>query len=436
MLDTLLTIVLSAVIILASVVPYLIRRRRREVHALKRFAELEMIGLHKTVGMHPHIDVTNCIGCGACVTVCPEGDVLGIIEGKAAIIHGAKCVGHGLCADACPVGAIELLMAAPGRSAELPLLNEHRETSVPGLYIVGELGGIGLIRNAVEQGKAVIGRIVATREPHRAQYDVAIVGAGPAGLTAGLAATAAGLSYIIFEQGTLGGAILHYPRAKVVMTAPVILPIWGKLKLTEVQKEELVQLWHAIVERASLVIQENEKVTSVVRQGGYFVVTTPQQSVTAARVVLGLGRRGTPRKLGVPGEERPNVMYRLIDASTYTKSRVLVVGGGNSAVEAAIGLSIQPGNTVALSYRKGIFTRITERNRKNLDERVTAKGITLLLNSEVRAIERGEVRLSTVEGDVSVPADHIFIFIGGELPFTFLQKAGVQMQQQLVTGLD
>jgi thioredoxin reductase len=173
-------------------------------------------------------------------------------------------------------------------------------------------------------------------------------------------------------------------------------------------------------------------VTSVEKQHGHFVVTTPQQIVTAARVVLALGRRGTPRKLGVPGEERPNVMYRLIDASSFVNNRILVVGGGNSAVEAAIGLSIQRGNTVTLSYRKDSFARITSRNRKNLDERVATRTITLLLNSDVRSIEPGEVRLSAMNGFVSVPADHVFIFAGGEMPFAFLEQAGVQMQHQLV----
>lgn len=430
--DTLLTYLIAIVIIASSLIPYILRKRKSEARARKRFEELKMIGLNETTTMHPHIDVTACIGCGGCVKVCPEGDVLGIIEGKAALIHGAKCVGHAMCAEACPVGAIEMLMATPSRSAALPVLREGFETNVPGIYIVGELGGIGLIRNAVEQGKAAVERIASSRIPHKAEYDVAIVGAGPSGLAAGLTAKKNNLRYIILEQGDIGGAILHYPRAKVVMTSPVELPLWGKLKLRETKKETLVSIWQEIIAKTSLEVCVNEKVASVEKTDGQFTVTTSNRQTTAATVVLALGRRGTPRKLGIPGEELPKVMYRLIDASTYNNSNVVIVGGGDSAVEAAVGLSIQENNVVTLSYRKEQFTRIKERNKQNIDDKISRKKVNVLFNSELREIREGSVVLTTAKGNVEIPNDYVFIFAGGELPFAFLTKVGIEMYQQQV----
>ena len=432
MLDSILTYVLGGLLILASVIPYLRRRLRKESAARERFENLKISGLQEATTMHPHIDITLCIGCSACVKACPEEGVLGIISGKAALIHGAKCVGHGLCATACPVGAIELLLAAPGRSAEIPVLDDRLQTNVQGVYIVGELCGQGLIRNAVRQGATVIENIAAILPKHKAEFDVAIIGAGPGGLTAGLAAKQKGLRYILLEQGEIGGAILHYPRAKIVMTQPLDLPLYGKVKLTDISKEDMVTLWNTVIKTTGLVIQTGEKVDTIVQQDGIFIVQSTNQKVQAAAVVLALGRRGTPRKLGIPGEEMEKVMYHLIDASTYSGMRLLVVGGGDSAVEAAIGLSIQSGNEVTLSYRKDTFSRIKERNRMNLEQRITNRRIHVVLNSEITRIDKQLVELRS--GDVihKLPNDYVFIFIGGEMPFAFLERTGILVHQQVV----
>jgi thioredoxin reductase (NADPH) len=431
--DSLITYLVAFVVILAAVVPYVVQVRKQEQRARRQFEEANIAGLQSAVTMHPHINALECIGCGGCRDACPEEDVLGVIDGKAVLVHGSKCVGHGLCAEACPVGAITMMMAAPGRSADLPVLNEHFETSVPNLFIVGELGGVGLIRNAVTQGKNVVEYIASRPRSLTGGYDVAVVGAGPAGLAAGLAAKAKGLRYLLLEQGDAGGTILQYPRRKIVMTSPVELPLWGKVKLTETSKESLLDLWRQILAKTQLTVNTNEKVLELRSTGGEFVLTTALGTYTACYVVLALGRRGTPRRLGVPGEDLAKVTYRLIDAGTYSACDLLVVGGGDSAIEAAVGLALHGTNRVTLSYRGSEFTRLKERNRRHLDEYRKRRALCVLLNSNVREIREKEVCIDTPEGTRVLRNDFVFIFAGGEMPFEFLKKAGVRFQDQIVS---
>jgi len=432
--ETLITILIAVVLIPAAVVPYIRHIRAQERKARKKFEEAKIAGLQAAVSMHPHINATACIGCGGCTDVCPEGDVLGIIDGKAVLLHGSKCVGHGLCAEACPVGAIVMMMAAPGRSADLPILNENFETTVKNLFIVGELGGMGLIKNAITQGKKVVEHIATRPRVTNGTYDVVVVGAGPAGLSAGLTAKASRMKYAVLEQGDAGGTILQYPRRKIVMTSPVELPLWGKVKLTEASKETLLELWQQVLVKTQLKVNTNEKVLDISDSGGgHFTVTTALGEYPARHVVLALGRRGTPRKLGVPGEELGKVTYRLIDAETYKDADVLVVGGGDSAVEAAVGLALHGTNRVTLSYRKAEFTRLKERNSKRLEEFTKKNAVKVLLGSAVKEITEKEVQIETAQGMNTLPNDYVFIFAGGEMPFEFLKKAGIKFQEQVVT---
>ena len=430
--ESIITLLVAAVLIPATVLPYIRHVRAQERRAREQFEHAKIAGLQSAVSMHPHINAMACIGCGGCVDACPEGDVLGVIDGKAVLVHGSKCVGHGLCAEACPVGAMVMMMAAPGRSAELPLLNEHFETTVSNLFIVGELGGMGLIKNAITQGGRVVEHIASRARSTDGSYDVVVVGAGPAGLAAGLTAKANRLNYVLLEQGDAGGTILQYPRRKIVMTSPVELPLWGKLKLTETSKESLLELWQQVLAKTQLKVNTSEKVLDIRTAEGHFVVSTPVREYAAHHVVLALGRRGTPRKLGVPGEDLGKVTYRLIDAESYRDCDVLVVGGGDSAVEAAVGLSLHGTNRVTLSYRKPEFTRLKERNAKRLEEFRRRKAISVLLNSNVKRIREKEVHIETAEGVRVVPNDYVFIFAGGEMPFEFLKKTGIKFQDQVV----
>jgi putative YpdA family bacillithiol system oxidoreductase len=356
-----------------------------------------------------------------------------MVSGKATLIHAAKCVGHGLCAEQCPVGAIKLQLGTPGRSANLPVVNENLETNIPGMYIAGELGGMGLIRNAIKQGVQAIEHVTATKpRASGAEFDVAIVGAGPAGMSAGLAAKKQGLRYLVLEQGDRGGTILQYPRRKIVMTSPAEIPLYGKIKLTEVSKESLVELWNKIIHQTGLEIQTNEKVNEIQQEEMNFKLATSKGEYRAKNVVLALGRRGTPRKLGVPGEELSKVCYRLIEAEAYKNCKVLVVGGGDSAVEAAIAIASQPGTQVTVSYRKGEFTRIKERNEQHIQEAIRKGNVRVLFNSNVQEIREESVILSMETGMEEIANDAVFIFAGGELPYDFLKKAGIQLQSQAV----
>ncbi|MFA6467987.1 MAG: NAD(P)-binding domain-containing protein [Bacteroidota bacterium] len=431
--ETLITLGITILLIALTVIPYVKRFRTKESKARAKLHQMKISGLQEASMVHPQIDALQCIGCAACVRACPEGDVLGIIEGKAMLIHGAKCIGHGLCAEACPVGGIELLMAKPGRNADLPVIDEHFETNVKGMYIIGELGGLGLIKNAVNQGVAVIGHIAS--RPKSSQddiLDVAIIGAGPAGFAAGLKALEQKLRFVILEQNDLGGTVLQYPRAKIVMTSPVELPLWGKVKLMETRKEALLELWKSVMTKTGLEIRTGKKVIDIRFEKDHFILTTSSDQWKANHVVLALGRRGTPRKLGVPGEERSKVSYRLIDASTYTDRQLLVVGGGDSAIEAAIGLATQKNNTVTLSYRKEEFVRIKERNRQHLDDFLRRGKITILFNSDVQSIADHQVTIVQGQQEIILPNDYVFIFAGGEMPNEFLKKIGIQMQQQKI----
>ena len=405
------------------------RRTQKQARAMKDRGPLFSDG---PKAQHPRILVDSCIGCGACVTVCPEGDVLALIDGKATIVNGHKCIGHSLCAEECPVGAIEMVMAKPSSGADVPTINDQYETNVQNLFIVGELGGLALIKNAVNQGRDCIDFVASRLDQQAANpsthnlWDIVIVGAGPAGISASLRAAERGLKTLTLERETVGGTVSKYPRQKLVMTSPVEFPLHGKFKKTTLSKEDLLAFWQKIMERTDLNIHTGEGVETIQkRDDGMFSVQTPRDLYVAKVVVLALGRAGTPRKLGVKGEELPHILYRLIEADHYTNNHILIIGGGDSAVEAAMGLAHQPGNKVTLSYRRNEFSRLKDRNAKRIAEHAASGKIDVLFNSIPTEFRNGSLLLE-VDGDVrELRNDFVWIFAGGTPPNEFLKAAGV-----------
>jgi thioredoxin reductase/Pyruvate/2-oxoacid:ferredoxin oxidoreductase delta subunit len=429
--DTLVAFMIAAVVLLFFVRRYVKDMKKSEVRA-REAAEKGKLRSDGPQAQHPHIDATYCIGCAACTTVCPEGDVLAMVGGKAAIVNGYKCIGHALCAEACPVGAITMVMARPSMGADLAHLTPEYETSVPNLFIAGELGGLALIKNAIAQGRecidTVANRVTAVRDGKYAPdvYDVLIVGAGPAGISASLRAIEKKLHYVTVDEGEIGGTVAKYPRQKMVMTSPVEFPMYGKFKKTELSKEELMAFWNKVLQRADFKFRKGEKVEDI-RKGedGVFTTVTTRGQYRSRAVVLAMGRTGSPRKLGVKGEELPKVMYRLIEADHYVKKRILVVGGGDSAIEAAMGLAHQVGNQVTLSYRKEGFTRIKERNSQRMAECIRAKKVEVVFNSMPVEFKQDSVILEVQGEQREIPNDYVWIFAGGEPPNAFLKKIGV-----------
>jgi len=358
------------------------------------------------------------------------------------LINGRKCIGHGLCAEACPVGAIEIVMASPAMTADLPALSSEFESSVENLYIAGELTGLALIKNAICQGRDCVDRIAARLPGLRARpdidepvVDVAIVGAGPAGLSAALRARERGLSCLCFEAEEFGGTVSNYPRQKLVLTSPVELPAFGKLRKLEIGKEELLAVWKAAAKKVGLEVRSRERVESITRDEALrFRLKTATGEFRAQAVVMAIGRRGTPRKLGIPGEELPHVMYSLLDAEAYTGKRILVVGGGDSAVEAALGLAFQSGNHVTISYRRAEFSRLKDRNEKRVAEAIQQRRVHVSFGSQPVEIRNGAVILRIGEERREIPADFVWIFAGGTPPKEFLQQMGIAFGRQDLSG--
>jgi thioredoxin reductase/Pyruvate/2-oxoacid:ferredoxin oxidoreductase delta subunit len=438
--ETFIAFVIGASVTLFFVWRHINHLKEREVRA-HAAAEKGQLHSEGPLSQHPHIDAATCIGCATCTTVCPEGDVLAMLGGKAVIVNGYKCIGHALCADACPVGAITMVMAKPGVGVGMPFLSPEYETSVPNLFIAGELGGLALIKNAVNQGRAcvdIIAQRVAAMGNARSRpgvYDVLIIGAGPAGISASLRAIERKLNYLTIERDEIGGTVSKYPRQKLVMTSPVEFPMYGKFKKTELSKENLLAFWHQILQRADFKARTGEKVENIERNAdGIFEVATSKGQYRSHAVVLGLGRAGDPRKLGVKGEELPKVMYRLIETDHYINKKVLVVGGGDSAVEAAMGLAQQAGNKVTLSYRQAAFSRIKERNAKRIEECMRSGKVEVLFGSTPLEFRTASAILDVAGQSREIPNDFVWIFAGGEPPSAFLKKIGVGFGERDITA--
>jgi thioredoxin reductase/Pyruvate/2-oxoacid:ferredoxin oxidoreductase delta subunit len=414
------------------IILYRRKSQKRTTAAQTEWREVKAAGLTEPPSLHPVIDPAICIGAVSCAKACPE-NAIGIIDHKGFFINPSVCIGHGACAAVCPSGAIRLVFGTEKRGVDIPFVNPSFETNIVGLFIAGELGGMGLIRKAVEQGKQAISHI-KKRRVAGTDYDVIIIGAGPAGISATLGAQEAGLRYLTLEQeDAIGGTALHYPRQKIVMTAPMTLPQIGVIKLTEISKEALIELWEDVVQKTGIKVNFNERMDALRHENGKFIVSTPKGQYTAGSVLLAIGRRGTPRKLEVPGEELVKVCYRLTDPSQYQGQHALVVGGGDSALEAALSLADEPGTTVTLAHRSEVFTGAKPKNRERIKAAEQAGKIKVLMKTKTLQIEKARVLLDNNGHQMEIPNDVVIVCAGGTLPIPMLKEVGIRVETRYGT---
>jgi thioredoxin reductase/NAD-dependent dihydropyrimidine dehydrogenase PreA subunit len=429
--DTLLIGAIGIGLVTVVTLPHYWRQRRLERKTIEAEAVALRDGLNEPVSLHPVIEAGACIGIGNCFSVCPESGVLGIRHGQAYVVSPARCIGHGLCERACPVDAIQLVFGSAKRGVDIPRIKQNFETNVDGLYIIGELGGMGLIANAFEQGRQCIeGILKEPRAPHGV-LDVLIVGCGPAGLSASLNCLHHKLRFTTLEKEDIGGTVRYYPRKKIVMTRPVAVPSYGKLRFREIRKEALIDIWEDIVRKTNLRVNTGETVSGLTRdRDNCFTVTSNKGTYRTKRVILAIGRQGVPRKLDIPGEDLPKVIYSLREPEVYQRDRVVVVGGGDSAIEAALALADQPGNDVTISYRGTAFARIKPGNRDRIEDAIRRSRVQVLWSTNLVEIRPESVLYRNGGTAKEIPNSVVAVFAGGVLPVKFLESCGVQIDRK------
>jgi thioredoxin reductase/NAD-dependent dihydropyrimidine dehydrogenase PreA subunit len=383
----------------------------------------------------PQINTATCLGCYACVDACPF-DVLQIERYIAVVARPADCCGVVLCQQVCPNDSLRITEGEPIETR--PRVDPHLESlDAPGVFLAGDLTGLPLIKNAIGQGAKAIDRVAATlpRAPRKSDdLDLAIIGAGPAGLSASLRAQELGLRYVTLEQGSVAASIRSFPRNKLVFDQPLQLPVEGDLWLRESTKEELLAQWMRIVRARHLDVRERHHVADVVREGDSFQVSCTKDdgsTVTfrAARVLLAIGKRGTPRELTakVAGVARSKVSYALADARSFEGKRVLIVGLGDSAMEAAIAITRQPGTEVTVSYRGEGFARGRPRNIADIKALVDRRRLRIVFASQVTSVDASTVTLETASKTETIPNDAVVVLIGGVPSWELLARAGVRL---------
>lgn len=430
--DLLIIWIVAIVLFSMFAIPFVRKKKDMENHTEEADLFALQYGLKEPTTLHPIVNPDECIGSGRCVEICPEQDVLGLRNGQAIAVSPANCIGHGLCERSCPVEAIQLVFGSERRGVDIPRIKANFETNVDGIYIIGELGGMGLIRNAFEQGHQCIEAIAQEhKKASNGVYDLLIVGCGPAGLAASIYSKHYGLRFATFEREALGGTVSTYPRKKLVMTAPIDIPGYKKLTHKEIFKEELISIWEDVVDKLSLNedIHTGAIVHDVIRnEDQTFTVSTSVGDYKTLRVVLAIGRRGIPKKLNIPGEQLPNVAYSLREPDQFENDKITVVGGGDSAVEAALALAEQPGNKVSISYRRDVFSRIKPGNRERIQAAEAAKKVEVLWSTNVAQNDSDKITLKKDDGsEFTLPNDYLFIFAGGELPTPFLKQMGIEI---------
>ncbi len=416
---------------------YLYRRQLREKESREIQKKQIEAGRLEPASLHPLIDPAKCMGCASCISACPEKNVLGIINQKSTLIAPASCIGHGVCKLACPFGAITLVYGTQKRGVDIPFVQPNFETNIPGVFITGELGSMGVIRNAIEQGRLAITEInkqARKKEKIPGVHDVVIVGAGPAGFSASLSAIKQRLNYVTLEQESLGGMLSRYPKDKIITTYPVVLPFAGRVHFNGFVKDQVLKFWQDIERRSGVKINYFERVDEVIRQDKYLKVITPKNIYHTQAILLAIGRRLISRKLCVPGEEKSKVVYRFADPEQYHSQHVLVVGGGDVAIEAALAVAGVSGTTVSLSYRGENFSCVKQANLQNLKACCENGRLNVFFNSNVEQIKDKEVLIEQLGKEIVLQNDAVIVCGGGVLPIPFLKEIGIKVEAKYGTA--
>jgi thioredoxin reductase/ferredoxin len=416
------------------------RKRKRQPATLR--VDVPRILVHD-------INDDRCTGCDACVAVCPT-NVLDLVENKSRVINFGDCIQCEACMWACPTEA--LVMHPEGTeppTIKMPELDQYYQTAVPGQYLIGEVAGKPLIKNAANLGRGVVEHMIhnglrpgaLARSGSFAEgsdaanvtcVDVAIVGSGPGGLSAALTCIQRGLSYVLLEKDqTISSTIAHYPKGKLVMAEPYDVPNLSLLPVFDSSKEQILPIWRDMVSALGMNVKLGEAVEGVTRQGdGVFDVRTNVSSYRAQRVVLATGTRGKPRTLGVPGENLPKVNSLLDDPDDFRGLPVLVVGGGDSAVEAALALA-DAGAKVVVSYRGRAFQRAQPKNKAAIESYAAQRRIKVKFQSVVEQFDDQTVTLVMQDGTrKKYPNAAAFVLIGADPPVRWLAKLGIEFVER------
>src|SRR5215813_181741 len=384
------------------------------------------------------INDDRCTGCDACVAVCPT-NVLDLVANKSRVLRFQDCIQCEACMFACPTEA--LVMFPEGGVPpvlKVPELDEFFQTAVPGQYLIGEVAGKPLVKNAANLGRGVVEHMLASgMRPGALGHDenvvdVAIVGSGPGGLSAALTCIQRGVSYVVLEkEQVIASTIARYPKGKLVMVEPYDSQNVSLLPVFDSSKEQLIPIWKELIDRVGLKVSRGESVETVTRlSDGNFEIRSTVATYRAQRVVLSIGTRGKPRTLQVPGENLPKVVSLLEDPDDWRGKAVLVVGGGDSACEAALALA-DAGAKVMISYRGKGFNRAAPKNKQAIEGYSAQGRVKAKLGSQVLAFEADSVTLALGDGSQKrYPNDGAFVLIGADPPIAWLEKMGVKFVER------